>query len=104
MAPAASTTSLSAAISFTSPCVITFTPVQRVPTKFNFTTSVFNRRVRLGRDSAGRRNARAALTRVPSAPMFMLMKPAPGRQGPFMSSRMGIPISRAASTKAGAVG
>ena len=43
-----------------------------------------------------RRNARAALTRVPSALMFMLMKPAPGRQGPFMSSRMGIPISHAA--------
>src|SRR2546428_4530605 len=49
MVPAASITSLSAAISFTAPSVISLTPKQRVPLKFSFTTLVLSSRVRFGR-------------------------------------------------------
>jgi len=41
--------------------------------KFSFTTVALSSRVRFGLDSAGRRKELAALTRVPSAAMFMLM-------------------------------
>ena len=73
MAPAARMTSLSAPMSFTAPSVLIVTPTQRVPLKFSFTTLVLSSSVRFGLDNAGRRKARAALTRVPSAAMFMLM-------------------------------
>jgi hypothetical protein len=72
--------------------------------KFSFTTAALSISVRFDLDSAGRRKAPTALTRVPFAAIFMLMYPAPGTIGPFTSSRMGMPISRDASIKAGAVG
>src|ERR1700752_2244483 len=61
------------AISLLAPSLLTVTPTQRVPLKFSFTTLVLSSRVRFGLDNAGRRKARTALTRVPSAAMFMLM-------------------------------
>jgi hypothetical protein len=48
-------------------------PEQRVPVKVSLVTGVFVSSVRFGRDRLGRRKARVALTRVPSAAIFMLM-------------------------------
>ena len=73
MVPAARITSLSAAMSFMLPSVINLTPTQRVPLKFSFTTLVLSSSLRFGLDNAGRRKARTALTRVPSAAMFMFI-------------------------------
>ena len=50
-------------MSFVAPSTIARTPAARLPVKFTFRTLLFKRRVRFDRLSAGRKKARAALTR-----------------------------------------